>query len=444
MKSWYEDNQARLFHGDSLAVLQQLPSASVQCCVTSPPYWALRDYGVDGQLGLETTPELFVESMVRLFAEVRRVLRNDGTLWLNIGDSYFQGKGVAGGLDPKNPLGRKRTQFPNQKAVAGLKGKDLVGIPWMLAFALRADGWYLRQDIIWHKRSPMPESVRDRCTKSHEYIFLLSKSPKYFYDAIGSHEETTGNSHARGDGLNAKARSIIAGDHKNRPKQNDSFSAAVNGIVATRNMRSVWPLASFPLKESHFAAYPPELVRRCLSAGISEKGCCSSCGKPWVRVTEKVREATRPGTNAKQHFCSNWQSGKGSHNTLQHNGLQGDHPKTWKSDNFDSVGQRSELSPNRDPMRHVTATRTVGWKADCECEESQAVPCRVLDPFHGAGTTWKVCERLGASYIGIDLNEEYLQLSVDRAPVHFPHERRKPKPRRVRSVVTPMLDGMEF
>ena len=422
----------------------------VQTCVTSPPYYGLRDYGHPGQLGLEKSPDEYVKSMVEVFRCVRDVLADDGTLWLNLGDSYAGYHGNKNSEIPTSSTNGWTNGYNENKRAGGkpqdigLKPKDLIGIPWRVAFALQADGWYLRQDIIWHKPNPMPESVTDRCTKAHEYIFLLSKSPKYFYDAIGSHEETTGNSHARGDGLNAKARSIIAGDHKNRPKQNDSFSAAVNGIVATRNMRSVWPLASFPLKESHFAAYPPELVRRCLSAGISEKGCCSSCGKPWVRVTEKVREATRPGTNAKQHFCSNWQSGKGSHNTLQHNGLQGDHPKTWKSDNFDSVGQRSELSPNRDPMRHVTATRTVGWKADCECEESQAVPCRVLDPFHGAGTTWKVCERLGASYIGIDLNEEYLQLSVDRAPVHFPHERRKPKPRRVRSVVTPMLDGMEF
>lgn len=562
MEAWFQDEQTTLFQGDSLEVLRLLPDCSVQCVVTSPPYWALRDYGVEGQLGLEPTPEQYIANMVDVFREVRRVLRDDGTLWLNCGDSYFnetsksttslsreqaawiaslidgegciqihrqkresvadsfqldisvgmmdkemcvhahqitglgsysvQARGVhdwsvrgqqaakllkiiypwllikkrqaALGImlcediqdkahSKKNPVTgasiayrallqeacskcNQRQDDCSIKIVepmitptieSTLKPKDLVGIPWLLAFALRADGWYLRQDIIWHKASPMPESVKDRCTKAHEYIFLLTKSGRYFYDAIGSQEETTGNAHSRGNGLNPKAKSIESGNHKNRPKQNDSFSAAVSQIVSTRNMRSVWKLASFPLKSAHFAAYPPELVRRCLSAGVSEKGCCLTCGKPHVRKTESRRMATRPGNNAKQHVCSNWQTGKGSHSTLSHNSKDGEHPKNWKADNFDPIGQRSDKSPNRDSQRHITETVTVGWQQSCDCPPSEPVPCVVLDPFHGAGTTWKVCQRLGLRYIGIELNHEYLKLSAERPSVHFPHERAKKK-----------------
>lgn len=442
---FYQDATATLYHGDSLQVLQSLPDQSVQCCVTSPPYWALRDYGVDGQMGLEDTPEQFVASMVELFREVRRVLRDDGTLWLNIGDSY-----AAKPSKPEFDFKDGRANRGHRKfggVPIGYKPKDLVGVPWLLAFAMRSDGWYLRQDIIWQKKSPMPESVRDRCTKAHEYIFLFSKSARYFYDAVGSQEQTTGGAHHRGNGLNPKARSIEAGNHRERPKQNESFSAAVANIVSKRNMRSVWSLASFPLKQAHFAAYPPELVRRCLSAGISEKGCCATCGRPLERITEKVRVQTRLGTNAKQHFPSNMQSGKGSHNTIGHNSIDSaTHPKNWKSDNYDAIAQRSELSPNRDPYRHVTETVTTGWKPGCKCdidENLMPVPCTVLDPFSGAGTTWKVCQRLGLRYIGIDLNADYLQLSVDRPAVHFPHERKKPRARRVRKIITPMLEGLE-
>lgn len=427
MTPWYQDQSATLYHGNSLDVLRTLPDCSVQCCVTSPPYWALRDYGVEGQLGLEDTPEQFVEGMVTLFHEVRRVLRDDGTLWLNIGDSYNanQGNGFNAHFHSRPHL---RENEVSQRAIPEsgrntakkrperLKPKDLVGVPWLLAFAMRDDGWYLRQDIIWHKKSPMPESVRDRCTKSHEYIFLFSKSAKYFYDLVGSQEETTGNAHSRGHGINIKAK---ANGQVPRlgVKQNESFSAAVAQITAKRNMRSVWPLAAFPLKSAHFAAYPPELVRRCLSAGVSPQGACAVCGAPWTRIVEKRRVPTRSGADSKVNRAS------------QHD------ESPYESHSGMVVG-------NRDPQRHCTETVTTGWQPACKCESLERKPCVVLDPFNGAGTTWKTCQRLGLDYIGIDLNADYLQLSVDRPAVHFPHERKKPRPR-TRISVTPMLKGFE-
>ncbi len=357
------------------------------------------------------------------------MLRPDGTLWLNIGDSYAT-KPSSDGSDfddgRANRGSRKSGGIPS-----GFKPKDMIGIPWMLAFALRADGWYLRQDIIWAKKSPMPESVKDRCTKAHEYIFLLTKSQRYFYDAIGSQEETTGNAHSRGSGVNPKVHE--AGF---KTKQNKSFSSSVNQIVQTRNMRSVWSLSSYPLKSAHFAAFPPELVRRCLSAGVSEKGCCPSCAKSWERVVEKRRVPTRPGTGSKIVGCfpRNWAAGEGDHCVLKHN-TQENHPKTKHDISAESNGFRPTEYGNRDPQRHVTETVTVGWKQACNCEPLEPTRCTVLDPFHGAGTTMKVCERLGLDYIGIELNQEYIKLSMERPAVHFPHERKRNK-RRKRTLAT--------
>ena len=248
--------------GDSLEVLKTLPDESVNCCVTSPPYYALRDYGMDGQIGQEQTPEEYVKKLVLLFREVRRVLKNDGTLWLNIGDSYV-GTGDKGKhRDPKNPKGRNAQVVSKNRIVDGLKSKDLIGIPWMLAFALRADDWYLRQDIIWHKPNPMPESVTDRCTKAHEYIFLMSKSNKYYFDneAIkvpskqdwGTRDRTKGKYHNEGSGLQP---------HTGLTK---SYPMA--------NKRSVWSVTTKPYKGAHFAVFPPDLIRPCIKAGCPDNG----------------------------------------------------------------------------------------------------------------------------------------------------------------------------
>jgi DNA modification methylase len=426
---------AEIIQGNSLDVLKTLPANHFHCVVTSPPYWNLRDYGVDGQMGLEPTPELFIANMVALFREVRRVLRNDGTLWINIGDSYASGGKGGGGSFMKS---RKQGSWEPQSKVNGwrsapngYKNKDIIGIPWMLAFALRTDGWYLRSEIIWSKKSPMPESVKDRPTKAHEQIFLLTKNPRYFYDAIGSQEECTGNAHSRGHGINLKA--TRAGQvPRIKSKQNESFSFSVTEVMSKRNMRSVWSMSSYPLKQAHFAAFPPELVRRCLSAGTSDGGCCGQCGAPIERVLAKVRIPTRPGTNSKVKHCSNWAKGAGDHSGIGHC-VPTQHPKA-KHDLMAESGS-TPFKPtefgNRDPQRHVTETKTIGWQNTCKCDASFA-RCRVLDPFHGAGTTMKVCERLGLDYTGIELKQEYIDLSLKREAVKFPHESTKQKKRRVK------------
>ena len=223
----------KILQGSCLETLSSLEEKSVNTCVTSPPYWGLRDYGEDNQLGQEETPEKFVENLVNVFREVRRVLRDDGTVWLNLGDSYC-GTGHKG--DTKDMLisggkARNGQSFALNNKVEGLKSKDLIGIPWRVAFALQADGWYLRQDIIWHKPNPMPESVKDRCTKAHEYIFLLSKSSKYYYD-----------------------------------------SEAIKYGPENSNKRSVWTVTTKPYQEAHFATYPPELIKPCILAGCPEGG----------------------------------------------------------------------------------------------------------------------------------------------------------------------------
>ena len=309
-----------ILQGDAAAVLRTLPDASVHCCVTSPPYWGLRDYGHDGQMGLESTPDEYVANMVAVFREVRRVLRSDGTCWLNLGDSYFNtnpgsgGDGSKSGLrkDGRNEKSRIQTaklsishqtfapvenmggpvgvckenlvmggqsdsgDEPRSRQerlrALGLKPKDLVGIPWRVAFALQADGWYLRQDIIWHKPNPMPESVVDRCTKAHEYLFLLSKSQRYFYDADAVKEPCSDDMQrraAKGHTRGAKGKldasrqdaDTLRGEH-----------AKVIDVSQGRNRRSVWTVATKPYAAAHFATFPPDLIRPCVRAGCPVGG----------------------------------------------------------------------------------------------------------------------------------------------------------------------------
>ena len=286
----------RILEGDCRDLLASIPDASVNCCVTSPPYFGLRDYGVDGQMGLEASPDEFISGMVDVFRDVRRVLHDDGTLWLNIGDSYA---GAPGGFQGKNGQRASRTftaRIDHDKRSEGFKPKDLIGIPWMLAFALRADGWYLRQDIIWSKPNPMPESVQDRCTKAHEYLFLLSKGPRYFFDQeaiaepiaaasvarlaqnvdqqLGSDRvpgKTNGRMKAVGKG---NARTFRGGGAYTGGKSfNNSASAGRDSHgnapneTGMRNRRSVWSVATQPFKEAHFATFPPALVEPCILAG---------------------------------------------------------------------------------------------------------------------------------------------------------------------------------
>lgn len=259
---------ARVIHGDCLEVMRQFESGSVQTCVTSPPYYGLRDYGVEGQIGLEETPDEYVARLVEVFREVRRVLRDDGTLWLNIGDSYAQagGRGEQGASSQRKGRSNVEAQEKRQsmKPPAGLKSKDLIGIPWMLAFALRADGWYLRQDIIWQKPNPMPESVQDRCTKAHEYVFLLSKSPRYYVDPEGLREQSS-NSRPAGNKTHKYVTEYSAsGSEEHRTKAGLLQMAGV--AWETRNRRSVWTIGSQPFSEAHFATMPVELAETCILA----------------------------------------------------------------------------------------------------------------------------------------------------------------------------------
>ena len=254
----------RVEHGDSRTVLPTLDAASVQCCVTSPPYWGLRDYGHADQIGQEDTPDEYVQSMVNLFREVRRVLADDGTLWLNLGDSYngYMANQRGTGLEIERQQARKYVEPGFGLRDKALKNKDLVGIPWLVALALRADGWYLRQDIIWHKPNPMPESVTDRCTKAHEYIFLLSKSPRYYYDhgAIKERAEQAGRVRADRMGGNKYVEGVKHSD------------GSVFVGSEWRNKRSVWSVPTAPYREAHFATFPPDLIRPCILAGCPVGG----------------------------------------------------------------------------------------------------------------------------------------------------------------------------
>ena len=248
-----------LYVGDTLASMKTMSDQSVQACVTSPPYWGLRDYGHEGQIGLEDTPEAYVQRMVEVFREVRRVLRDDGTLWLNLGDSY-NGSGGAGGDGKQHTNQGSVTRPDNRAGWSGLKHKDLVGIPWRVAFALQSDGWYLRQDIIWHKPNPMPESVRDRCTKAHEYVFLLSKSEKYYFDTDAVAEPATY------PGDNRAARRDTRKEIDPFCKDGGSRARTGNPTGETRNRRSVWTILTKPYSGAHFAVFPPELPRLCIAA----------------------------------------------------------------------------------------------------------------------------------------------------------------------------------
>ena len=266
----------RILHGDCRDVLKTLPDASVHCCVTSPPYFGLRDYGHAGQIGLEPTPSEYVAQMVEVFREVRRVLRDDGTLWLNLGDSYAgtgkSGGGAQGkrweecGMDTEGPRGGKWRPAP-----VGLKSKDLIGIPWRVAFALQADGWYLRQDIIWHKPNPMPESVRDRCTKAHEYVFLMSKSERYFYDIDAMQEQSETPADRAPRRADSFARKVSEGQPPGQSAQHREGREDIS-YSGTRNKRSVWTIATKPFSEAHFATMAPELAETCIKAGCPEGG----------------------------------------------------------------------------------------------------------------------------------------------------------------------------
>jgi len=360
----------KLYCGDSLKILRRLADCSVQCCVTSPPYWGLRDYGVAGQLGLEPTPEAYVARMVEVFAEVRRVLRADGTLWLNMGDSYAAGKCGRDDSGDNGRFGGPRIAPSQRSAPPSLKPKDLCGIPWRLAFALQAEGWFLRSDIIWHKPNPMPESVRDRPTKAHEYVFLLTKNGRYFWDQEAVRE--TRSTAPRATGYVSGEDYAVGPMSRNGHSQREGDQSRIWGSTAGRNIRSVWTITPKPFSGAHFATFPPALVERCVRAGTSEPGCCPQCGRPWERVMESVRTSTGTWHRDDQQFAV----GGGCNGYL--------------------------------------FTKTLGFRSVCSCPAADPVPCVVLDPFAGAGTVGLVCRQLGRDHVGIDLNPAYLKMARAR------------------------------
>ncbi len=332
---------------------------------------------IDAQLGLEKTPEAYVARLVEVMREVRRVLRRDGTLWLNLGDSYAGGGNNRGN---NSPLFEKQAsnggaigQVGWRDVPAGLKPKDLVGIPWRVAFALQADGWWLRSDVVWAKPNPMPESVTDRPTKSHEYIFLLSKSGNYFYDAEAIKEK----------GIEP-LREREAGNGEDAVLRKERGFDNCMGTTGSRNKRSVWTIATQPYPEAHFATFPEEIPKLCILAGTSAKGCCQKCGGPWERVTEAAFSAHDGETDSA-------------------------YPMGTTANRLALLRQAA-----RERGEEYNGSRkTLGWRATCKCN-ADIVPCTVLDPFAGSGTTGAVALGLGRRAVLIELNPKYVALIETR------------------------------
>jgi DNA modification methylase len=413
----------RVIAGDCRTSLASLPAGSVQTCVTSPPYFGLRDYGtgeweggtgdcdhvagtarrdtmretpggrggsfrggtvkfrdvcgkcdairVDQQIGLEPTPDEFVTALVDVFRSVRRVLRDDGTVWLNLGDSYASGgRDWYDGGDRVNGDARGHRSRPDTPT--GCKPKDLLGIPWMVAFALRADGWYLRSDVIWAKPNPMPESVTDRPTKAHEYLFLLSKGARYYYDADAIKEPA--EDIGRENGREGREE-----DERARPPGSRARTLArIDYTERGRNKRSVWTVATQPFPGAHFATFPPKLIEPCILAGSSPKAC-GVCGAPWQRVVERTAMVVRPTPKREA-----WQA-------------EDDHARTQTGGT----------------MLEPPSSRTVGWESSCEHDDDTGRSV-VLDPFAGSGTVGVVCGWHGRDFIGLELSETYAEMARDR------------------------------
>ncbi len=404
--------------GDCLSVLRGLPEGCVHCVVTSPPYYGLRDYGtarweggdpgcqhevrrwegpkqtqgaqsghasrrdrlareechcgavrVDEQIGMEATPDAYIARLVEVFEEVRRVLRTDGTLWLNLGDGYANDAkfgGSTGGLHPRALHGN--TSIGRRRSTTGLKPKDLLMMPARVALALQEAGWWLRSDIIWCKTAPMPESVTDRPTSAHEHIFLLSKSARYFYDAAAVRVPSQSN-HGSGNGFARHYQRSREGRGSDLPWQ----------VTADRNLWNYWLIDPEPSSLPHYAGFPSELPRRCILAGTSARGVCPACGAPWRRGTERTDE---PDASAK--------------------GSRFDRGKT-------GVAGMGRVQPGQRFLE-----RSAGWQPTCACDAGDPVPALVLDPFAGTSTTGVVALELGRRFLGIELSPEYAELSRRR------------------------------
>jgi len=491
-----------IIQGDCIERLKLLPADSVHCVVTSVPYHGLRDYGtgtwdggdpacdhrkadirmrnnlaaaanacdggnrsqgnradndlgipyadvcgkcgakrIDKQIGLEKTLEEWCAKLVDVFREVRRVLHPSGTLWLNIGDSYAANRSYQVADSKWCDVGN----HAGSKVPAGMKPKDLVGQPWTLAFALRADGWWLRQEIIWEKPNPMPESVTDRCTKSHEQIFLLTKEPRYFFDAEAIKEPVTGGAHMRCDGKNSRMSVERAAGKENSKlnpsrysrlpgvtpksediergtgiKANNDFHSAMVNLVGNRNKRSVWTIATESYSEGHFATFPTDLVKPCVLSGTSARGVCPRCLSPWERIVENGAPNLEH-----QRACGGNEDGE----------YFGQSTKDYAS----AKAQDASATKAR-ILAGMVEKKTVGWEPTCQCgscdrcgEDAKhglcegarvkpfdPIPATVLDPFLGSGTTAAVALELGRAAVGIELNEEYVELARQRCAAVTP------------------------
>lgn len=392
VKPAYECNFAKVYATDALSGATMLEPQSVHTIVTSPPYWGLRSYldkddpGKAMELGAERTPEEYVQRLVEVFRALRPALHDTGQLWLNLGDSYatggtggqsssstLRGNGHGGGKPLSRQLQRLNEDTQARRALPGMKPKDLVGIPWMVAFALRSDGWYLRSDIVWSKPNPLPESVRDRPTKSHEYLFLLTKSPRYYFDQEAVREPGSENiPWAASTNGGTKAR-LIRGD-------GNPEGLGKPAEAAGRNIRSVWSIATQPYSGSHYATFPPALIYPCIKAGTSERGVCEACGSPWKRVVERER--------------------------------------VWTAKDVGTTNKDAHLAPqsmarNGDSRAGNVGSRTVGWQPTCSCS-ADTIPATVLDPFCGSGTTMLAARKLGRRSIGLDLDQRNIALIEER------------------------------
>ena len=427
----------QIYQGDVLDRMKDLPEQSIQCVVTSPPYWGLRDYGSDGQLGLEETPEKYVENMVEVFREVKRVLRNDGTVWLNLGDSYCGGnrksnpkQSMNGDKETGHEIGYTPSRDMNHDTI---KPKDLVGIPWRVAFALQADGWYLRQDIIWHKPNPMPESVTDRCTKAHEYIFLLSKSAKYFYDADAIREPyNTANETPRSEkfyGLRDRAV-------ENGVKIQTALPQSRRYTHEGRNKRSVWSSGKYGSLENE------SKNRQGMNKARGEKIIVT---RPLLPPQDEFVSFIRERTNAKlladssdipltkiEHWFRRDESGFAYPSIEDWNNVK-DFINDWSSEYEEIDKKLTEVDYHTDEIRtqggpnkrSVWRINTKPYKEAHFAVFPEELPTLcikagseegdvVLDPFFGSGTTGWVAQRLGRKWIGIELNPEYIKIAEKR------------------------------
>jgi DNA modification methylase len=393
--------------GDALTVLRTMPAASVHTCITSPPYWGLRDYGAEGQIGLEPSLAGWLEVLVAVFEEVRRVLRKDGTFWLNVGDAYVgtgSGRqGASGQMADRSVVDarvtdRRMGNMRGNRPGSGLRPKQRMGLPHRLLFALQDEGWWFRDEVVWNKKAPMPESCRDRCTMAHEFLFCLTQRPTYFYDQEAIREPVAGTAHPRGDGRIPRGWDTGPGTHRAKrgryqPKQ-VTAGDAFGGLMATRNRRSVWTLRPEPCREAHFATFPTALVEPCVLAGTSAAGACAACGAPLERVVIK-----------------------GAPNLVHQRACGGDTNGSYEgSATKDYAAARAENAS--DVKARILAglrdRQTIGWRRTCRCPDGPVKPCTVLDPFTGSGTTGVVARRHGRHFVGIELNPAYAEIARRR------------------------------